>query len=497
MESSIKAKSTWKKYTEALYSFHILFKSPITIYHTILRYEVNELIQPLGLDGFSRLCDQIENCSNSHIAPIPPSTIRLFALLHLNAEYILWSLEDSYLEEILSKDDYLFQTLHLMLMSSEFFQVISQGFLKVWDENLLLKVLREHFKIKEFRPRQLEIILNTLQGKDVIALFPTGFGKSLLYMLPSAVQFGVTLVFSPLCSLVSDQERRLNSLGLKTAWLSSGLSDAEEHTILLNLARRLPTYDVIILTPEKYIMSGKIQNSLQCLHQRNLLVRIVLDECHCVSMWGHCFRPSYLDLCAKLSALRGAPFLCLTATATGAIINDLTNHLKMRDPLIVRESFNRPNIQFILHRKQRNTNKEILSIMKNEHTNDVGIVFCRTRRESENCSKFLKKSGVKVAPYHAQMDDDAKKNVLSQWMEGRLLVVCATIAFGMGKCFFFSCWVESMEEVAYTDLNINLLMKRNHLLGIDKSNVRFIIHQTMPSSAENFFQLSGRAGMIT
>ena len=95
------------------------------------------------------------------------------------------------------------------------------------------------------------------------------------------------------------------------------------------------------------------------------------------------------------------------------------------------------------------------------------------------------------------MDDDAKKNVLSQWMEGRLLVVCATIAFGMGKCFFFSCWVESMEEVAYTDLNINLLMKRNHLLGIDKSNVRFIIHQTMPSSAENFFQLSGRAGMIT
>ena len=425
--------SIWMKYVHALQSFHVLFKSPITVYHKIMCNEINQLLQPLGVDGFIEFCHRKEGCMNVEPDTISPSTIRLFALLHLNAEYLLWSLEDSFLEANLSKDDFSFHSLHLVLMSYKFFQVISQGFLKMWDTSLLHTVLRKQFQIESFRPKQLEIIQSTLQGKSVIALFPTGYGKSLLYMLPSAVQFGVTLVFSPLCSLVGDQERRLSSLGLKTAWLKSGLSEAEERTILMNLSRRLPTYNVIILTPEKYITSRKIQNTLQCLNQRNLLVRIVLDECHCVSTWGHCFRPAYLNLCTELLAFQGTPFLCLTATATGAIISDLTNHLKMRDPFIVTESFNRPNIQLIVQQKQKNTYKEILSIIKTKHSEDTGIVFCRTRKECSNYSKFLKQSGVKAGAYHAQMEQHEKEVVTTSWMQGKVLVVCATIAFGMGK----------------------------------------------------------------
>ena len=425
--------STWMKYVCALQSFHLLFKSPITVYHKVLKDEIIERLQPLGAEGLIGFCHGIERSMHFDAETILPSTIRLFSLLHLNAEYLLWSLEDSFLEANISKDDYSFHTLYQLLMSSEFFKVISQGFLKMWDESILHTVLRKQFAIESFRPKQLEIILRTLRGDNVVALFPTGYGKSLLYMLPSAVQFGVTLVFSPLCSLVGDQERRLRSLGLKTAWLSSNLSDYEEHSILIGLARRLPTYDVIILTPEKYIKSEKIKNALQCLNQRNLLARIVLDECHCISTWGHCFRPAYLDLCAELLAFKGVPFMCLTATATGAIIDDLRNQLKLRDPFIVRESFNRPNIQLIIQQKKRNTYQDILSIIKIKHSEDTGIIFCRTRKETVNFSSFLKQAGIKAAAYHAQMEEHEKRVVTDHWMQGNNLVICATIAFGMGE----------------------------------------------------------------
>ena len=336
------------KYIEALWILFHLMPEPLTCYHS---YILDTIKRHLGIISIQHVIDLIINGGNATPTVLPSRAKYLLSSLHLNAEYLLFSLEKTYLDKHLPAEIHDFQTICLMLMSHELFQWLHHGFRQIWSDDQILFVLRKKFDISDFRPNQLKAIKNTLNSKTVIALFPTGYGKSLLYMLPSSIEFGVTLVFSPLCSLIADQQRRLTSLGINAVTIEGGMDEATEQLIRQRLSMRFPPYAIILITPEKFLKSTILRGIIHCLHLRGVLKRIVMDECHCLSLWGHSFRPSYLELCKSLTDFVGANFLCLTATADGAILKDLEHHLQLNKPTVIRESFNRPNLQYIVKKK--------------------------------------------------------------------------------------------------------------------------------------------------
>ncbi|EDO32632.1 predicted protein, partial [Nematostella vectensis] len=325
--------------------------------------------------------------------------------------------------------------------------------------------LKNVFKIDTFRHLQLECINATMSGVDCILIMPTGGGKSLCFQLPAVVSKGLTLVVSPLVSLMEDQLWALKRLGIKAALLNASSTREEVNSVHASIVDKKSDLKMLYVTPEKIAKSKRFMAKLEKSYESGLLSRIVIDEVHCTSQWGHDFRPDYKILGILKRQYPGVPILGLTATATTKVIEDVKKILGLHaNCLLLKASFNRPNLFYEVQSKPT-TNSAFMStihqLITKRFSGDSGIIYCFSRKDAEQVAIEMSSRGIKAACYHADMPPESRSQVHMAWTTNKLQVVVATVAFGM---------------------------------GIDKSNVRFVIHHSFSKSMENYYQESGRAG---
>lgn len=335
-----------------------------------------------------------------------------------------------------------------------------------WSKDVL-RAFKDRFRLEGFRHNQLEAINATLSGLDAFVLMPTGGGKSLCYQLPAVVHSGktrgVTIVVSPLISLMQDQVDHLTARGIVAKSFNGDLSRTEKQDILESFKKKNPEHYVQLLyvTPEMINKSTAFLNGLTTLYKNNRLARLVIDEAHCVSQWGHDFRPDYKELGQVRRQFPGVPIMALTATATNNVIMDVQHNLDMKNCKLFSQSFNRPNLHYEVRQKERQSVERIAELINEQYSGQTGIVYTLSRRQTEQVSQKLNGFGISSAHYHASMDKTERLKVQREWQAGKIKVVVATIAFGM---------------------------------GIDKPDVRFVIHHHLPKSLEGYYQETGRAG---
>ena len=334
---------------------------------------------------------------------------------------------------------------------------------------------RVFFGHGSFRPGQQRAIRGALHGRDVVVVLPTGGGKSLCYQLPALLTPGVTIVVSPLLSLIEDQVSALLGAacgGIPAAHLTSGTKEAASRSVLHELhkageGRGELGLKLLYVTPERLAASPTFGECLAKLHRRRLLARFVVDEAHCVSEWGHDFRPDYRKLGNLRRSYPGVPFMALTATATPACEADLRRSLKISpDALAHRTSSDRPNLHFAVEDYSEggaNDVREAVVDFVRRRPGQCGIVYCMTQADAEACADLLSErcDDVKAAHYHAGLSPADRRVTQAAWQAGRVHVVCATIAYGM---------------------------------GIDKADVRYVVHASLAKSLEGYYQEAGRAG---
>jgi len=312
--------------------------------------------------------------------------------------------------------------------------------------------LRKLFGFSTFRANQEEIVQAILAGRDVFAVMPTGGGKSLCYQLPASLMTGTCLVVSPLISLMKDQVDAANAFGMKAGLLNSTLSPSEQHEVLARLQGG--GYDLLYLAPERLALPGFLERL-----RRSPLSFVAVDEAHCISEWGHDFRPDYLTLSSLRRELPGVPLTAFTATATKRVQEDIVRRLDLRQPLMTRASFDRPNLFYQVQPREQ-VNRQIEAVVA-ARPGEAGIVYRLSRADVEKTTAWLCDHGIKALPYHAGLDSRTRSRNQEAFNRDEIQVVVATVAFGM---------------------------------GIDKSNVRFVIHGDLPKNMEGYYQETGRAG---
>ena len=315
------------------------------------------------------------------------------------------------------------------------------------------EALKVYFGYDSYKPGQEEIIDSILAGKDVLAIMPTGSGKSICYQVPALLLPGITIVISPLISLMQDQVKALNEAGIKAGYINSSLTESQISTVY---ARALDgAYKILYVAPER-LESYEFTNFVDKVG----ISMVTVDEAHCISQWGQDFRPSYLKIVDFIDGLSKRPIVsAFTATATEEVKNDISCVLKLKDPKIVVTGFDRENLYFGVETIKKKDDY-VLEYIKN-HPEDSGIIYCATRKNVDALYELLSNAGIQVARYHAGMNNEDRKESQNDFIYDRSPVIIATNAFGM---------------------------------GIDKSNVRFVIHYNMPQSMENYYQEAGRAG---
>lgn len=316
----------------------------------------------------------------------------------------------------------------------------------------LLSLLKQHFGFDSFRPLQEEIIRDALAGKDVFALLPTGGGKSLCFQLPALARSGLTLVISPLIALMKDQVDQLQTSGITATFLNSSLEPNQARKRIAELHGG--NYRLLYVAPERAMLESFLNDV------KNWNVNLIaVDEAHCISEWGHDFRPEYRQLVELRKLMPHVPFMALTATATTRVREDIILYLQLKKPSCYVASFNRPNLSYQVLPKTSPYEQTLAFIRA--HKKESGIVYCFSRKTAETVAGLLQADGVSAKPYHAGMEKEERTRNQELFLRDEVQVMCATIAFGM---------------------------------GINKSNVRFIIHHDLPKNIEGYYQETGRAG---
>ena len=318
--------------------------------------------------------------------------------------------------------------------------------------DFLLDTLKQTFGYSEFRPLQRQIMETSLEDRDVFALLPTGGGKSLCFQLPALLRQGLTVVVSPLIALMKDQVDQLQATGVAATFLNSTLDYAEARARLRGLHNG--EYRLLYAAPERLMLDDWKANLRSWK-----IAALAIDEAHCISEWGHDFRPEYRQLAELRALLPEVPIMALTATATNRVRTDIVSHLSLRDPAVFVASFNRPNLTYHVMPKNQPLRQVLNFIAKRE--NESGIIYCATRAGAERVAASLASRGLAALAYHAGLESHLRAKNQELFLRDEARIICATIAFGM---------------------------------GINKPNVRWVIHYDLPKNVEGYYQETGRAG---
>ncbi|MDO9375410.1 MAG: DNA helicase RecQ [Ferruginibacter sp.] len=319
--------------------------------------------------------------------------------------------------------------------------------------NQLQQTLQQYFGYSEFRHNQQEIIHNVLSRNDTIVLMPTGGGKSLCYQVPALLFDGITVVVSPLIALMKDQVDALKLNGIAAAFLNSSQSTSEQSAIINRIKNN--QLKLIYVAPERLVGRNSILEFLKGIN----VSLFAVDEAHCISHWGHDFRPEYLVLGQLKTSFPGTPVIALTATADKLTREDIISKLALNKYKVFENSFNRPNISYFV-RQKKNYFPQLLQVLK-AHMDDCGIIYCLSRASTEQLAADLRKEGYSAAAYHSGLDKAVKEQNQERFLRDEIKIIVATIAFGM---------------------------------GINKSNVRYVVHVDLPKNIEGYYQETGRAG---
>jgi len=321
------------------------------------------------------------------------------------------------------------------------------------SQNTPQTVLEKIFGFQTFRKPQKEIITQILNGQDVFVLMPTGGGKSLCYQIPALILPGTAIIVSPLISLMENQVHALKQLGVASEYLNSALNYQEIRSI--ETAIQKDEIKILYVTPERLLTTR-----FQDLISNTKISLIAIDEAHCISQWGHDFRPEYLNLTNFIHTIPKVPTVALTATAVSSTQNEIIEKLQLTNPKVFISSYDRPNIHYKVVLKQT-VKKQLHDFLIAEHSGDSGIIYCLSRKKVQDTADWLSQKGYNALPYHAGLDDAIRRKNQLRFLREESIIIVATIAFGM---------------------------------GIDKPNVRFVAHLDLPRSMENYYQETGRAG---
>ncbi|XP_077090464.1 ATP-dependent DNA helicase Q1 isoform X2 [Siphateles boraxobius] len=330
-----------------------------------------------------------------------------------------------------------------------------------WSKEVQAK-LCSVFQLSKFRPLQQAVINLSMSGKDIFLVMPTGRGKSLCYQLPALCSKGFTLVIAPLVSLMEDQLMSLKSNNVSAVTLNASSTKEDSKQVLAGMIDKNSPFKLLYVTPEKIAKSKLLMSKLEKAYNLGLLARIAVDEVHCCSQWGHDFRPDYKLLGILKRQFPNVPLVGLTATATSNVLKDCQKILCVQEPITLTAPFNRPNLYYEVRFKDNiDCTDQIAALIRGRYKNQSGIVYVFSQKDAEVVATDLQKRDILAQAYHANMEPSDKSLVHQRWSSKKIQVVVATVAFGM---------------------------------GIDKADVRFVIHHTISKSIENYYQESGRAG---